>query len=417
MAGTKFFRNLAILAKLESTYGIDPTPTGAANAVLGVDVELTPFEAEEAKRNDTRPYMGARQSLYYGKRQRLRFKVEMAGHGQATPTAPAWAAIMRACGMAQTANTSAAGTISATKKASGTPVGTFTHAATVAYAGNRRRTVTLACTTGGGSGVAQFHVTAPAAGNQAAYDQAGVVMTNATPFALGGSATITPTIGTSFTVGDTWTIDVYPPRYSYTPVSSGFESATFYYYLDGLLHKLLGARGTVGWEVQNGIPYLTFDFVGLYQAPTDQALPSVTLTAWQAPLVAEIANTVVFTLHGIASPLQSLNAAANNDVGAVIRVNQERVLIGDREWKGQAVIEMDDIATYDWFAATANGTLLPLALQHGNAVGQIVRIDAAQAQVKVNGYSRGTKHEVLAQLDFMLIPTAAGNDEIEISVV
>ena len=62
---------------------------------------------------------------------------------------------------------------------------------------------------------------------------------------------------------------------TYAPVSASFSSVTIYYNIDGVLHKVTGARGTftLSGEV-GGIPTIDFTFTGIYNTPTDTAAPS-----------------------------------------------------------------------------------------------------------------------------------------------
>ena len=55
---TRYWRKKAILAKIETVYATDPTPTGAANAMVISDVEITPLDGEEVERNNVQPYFG-----------------------------------------------------------------------------------------------------------------------------------------------------------------------------------------------------------------------------------------------------------------------------------------------------------------------------------------------------------------------
>ena len=55
----KLFRRRSILAKAESTYGTDPTPTGTANYVQVRDLTIEPIVADEVERDLIRPYLGA----------------------------------------------------------------------------------------------------------------------------------------------------------------------------------------------------------------------------------------------------------------------------------------------------------------------------------------------------------------------
>ena len=45
-------RKAAILAKTESVYGTDPTPTGVANAILVSDVTINPMEMKTVDRDN-----------------------------------------------------------------------------------------------------------------------------------------------------------------------------------------------------------------------------------------------------------------------------------------------------------------------------------------------------------------------------
>lgn len=94
-------RKTIILAKIESAYGTDPTPTGAANAILCSEPEVTPLEAEYASRDLVRSYIGASEQLPGIAKVACRFSVEISGSG-AAGTAPAYGPLLRACGFDET---------------------------------------------------------------------------------------------------------------------------------------------------------------------------------------------------------------------------------------------------------------------------------------------------------------------------
>jgi len=94
------FDTKIILAKIEATYGTDPTPTGAANAMLMKNVEIRPMEGQDVSRNIERPYMGAQEQFPAGLYSVLTGSVELVGSGS-TGVAPAWGPLMRACGVAE----------------------------------------------------------------------------------------------------------------------------------------------------------------------------------------------------------------------------------------------------------------------------------------------------------------------------
>ena len=100
MSGFKMRRRL-ILAAIETTYGTDPAPTPAANAILTRSVSVTPLAGADIDRNLLRSYYGNTQSIAGEKHVELQIEVELTGSGTAGD-APAWGALLRACGFAET---------------------------------------------------------------------------------------------------------------------------------------------------------------------------------------------------------------------------------------------------------------------------------------------------------------------------
>ncbi len=98
----RYMRNTAILAKIESTYGVDSTPTEGANAILVSNVSIEPLNATNVDRDLIRPYLGNSEQLVGTAYVGLTFDVELAGSGTAG-TAPAYGPLLRACGFAETA--------------------------------------------------------------------------------------------------------------------------------------------------------------------------------------------------------------------------------------------------------------------------------------------------------------------------
>jgi hypothetical protein len=95
------WKSKIILVKPEgATYGVDPAPTGALNAMLLTDVQLQPMEGEDVSRNLELPYMGAQEEVPTGLRAVLTGSFELVGSGS-LGDAPAWGPMLRACGVAE----------------------------------------------------------------------------------------------------------------------------------------------------------------------------------------------------------------------------------------------------------------------------------------------------------------------------
>lgn len=92
-------RKRLILIETESSYGTDPTPTGA-DAVLVRDLNITPQQSDVVNRDVVRPYLGASEQLLANTRVECSFSVELAGSG-AAGTAPQYGKALQACGLSE----------------------------------------------------------------------------------------------------------------------------------------------------------------------------------------------------------------------------------------------------------------------------------------------------------------------------
>lgn len=101
MAAPILIRSSAVLAKIEATAGVDPVPTGAANAIKVSNLSITPLEVEMADRATTQPYLGNTDQVMVAGWTRVEFEVEIAGAG-APGTVPQYSPLLRACGFSET---------------------------------------------------------------------------------------------------------------------------------------------------------------------------------------------------------------------------------------------------------------------------------------------------------------------------
>ena len=304
-------RKRLILAKTESTYGTDPTPTGASNAILVRNLEITPLQAETVSRDLIRPYLGVSDQLLAQTRVEVSFEVELAGSGTAG-TAPAYGPVLKACGLSET-----------------------------------------------------------------------VVAT------------------TSVT---------------YAPVSASFSSCTIYFHNDGIRHKVTGCRGSWSLSAEVGaIPFITFTMTGIYNAPTDEALPAPTYANQAAPLIFKNGNTSNFSIFSYSGCLQSLNFdLANETVYRELVGCTKEVLITNRGPNGTVVIEAPSIATKDFFTIANGSSTGSISFQHGATAGNIVTFTTAQSDIGSPTYSDQDGIQML-NLPYLAIPTSSGNDELSLA--
>ena len=201
----------------------------------------------------------------------------------------------------------------------------------------------------------------------------------------------------------------------YAPVSTGQESITLWYFLDGIKHVINGARGSVSFEMNaKGIPVMRFRFVGKYSTPTDTANPTnADYGSFQTPVVVNTTNTTAFTVHGVSAKMQSFSVDLANNVVYRSLVGSEAVHIVDRAPTGSVSIELDSVATKDWWTAIKNATAAPVSITHGATAGNIVKIDGPKAQLNNPQYAES---DGIAMLNMGLtFQPNTGNDELVIT--
>ena len=314
---TRKTRNTAILAKIETTYGTDAVPTGAADALLVSDASFDVAYSNVA-RNNLRGFMGQNEELAGVRFVDLAFSVEFSGSGTAG-TAPAWGKLLRACAMAETVS----------------------------------------------------------AGN----------------------------------------------RVEYNPVSASLSSLTIYYYDDGVLHSALGCMGTVELAMGEGErPVFKFTFSGLDGGASAAAVPTLTLSAWKAPLVIADANTGDIKLGsaysagaisgGTAYTSRGLSLNLGNQVARLSLLGGQAVDVTDRAATGSCELQLTAAQEVALFTDVNANTLTSLSFEHGSAAGAKVIVFCPSVQ-RTNPKHTDYEGRILMGVDLRLLPSS-GNDELRI---
>ena len=306
----KLHRKRSILAKAESSYGSDPTPTGSANYVQVIDLNIEPVVSDEVSRDLIRPYMGNYEVIPANTRVNVTFDVEMSGSGSAG-TAPKYGAILKACALSETVVSS-----------------------------------------------------------------------------------------TSVT---------------YAPVTTPSDSVTLFVNYDGVRHKVTGARGTFSMNCEvNAIPRISFSLTGIFNAPTDTALPTVTVSNQASPLIFKNGSTSNFAIFGYAAALQSWSLDFNNEVIYRELVGgTKEVLITDRRPSGTVVVEAVALSAHNFFTdytGTSTGTNTWL---HGTVAGNKVTVSCPQTDLGQPTYEESDGITMLS-LPFYATPTASANNEFSL---
>lgn len=190
---------------------------------------------------------------------------------------------------------------------------------------------------------------------------------------------------------------------TYLPRKTGFESATLYFYVDDVLHVMLGARGTVQFSLSpNELPRMNFTFTGLRVDPTDTALPAAILTAFTTPLGVTCATTILF-LAGESVVAEKVELDLGNQIEYRNVIGDESVLLIDRQPTGVVQVEERILSERDWHFLASRDTDFALVYTHGLDSATIV-LTAPCAQIESMEYqnSRGV---LLTGLNLLLLPT------------
>lgn len=302
---TKYYRKKIVLFKLETTYGVDPTPTGAANAILATEFKWMPMEGTDVSRDLEQPHMGAQGTIPTELHAKITFNVELSPSGTAG-TAPAWGPLLRACGVAET---------------------------------------------------------------------------------IAAATSVT-----------------------YNPVSDGHESATLYFGLDGTKYVSHGARGTCTLDfTAQGIPYLRFEFTGLFSVPTEAAMDAPVLSAFKKPQVVSDTNTT-FALDGTALILRKLSLNFGNSVDTSFLVGEEMVDITAKEDAVEFTVKAVPLTTFNPYAAALSDDDLPLTLVHGKTAGRIATLALPKIEIQRPQSLEDVSGKVEWPLRAQALPST-GNDQ------
>lgn len=203
---------------------------------------------------------------------------------------------------------------------------------------------------------------------------------------------------------------------TYAPISSTFESASIYFNLNGVQHKLLGARGTFSLDLQiKKIPKIKFKFTGLLGTITDAAMPTATFTGFGTPLAVNNTNTTGFQLHSFSGVMSAfsmeMGIAVNhrNLVGG-----SEYIQITDRDVNGSVTIEAPTIASKDFFTTAKTAASGNFTITHGTVAGNKVTVSGTKVQVANPKYT-DLDGVAMLQMDLNFRPTS-GNDEVSIAL-
>lgn len=212
----------------------------------------------------------------------------------------------------------------------------------------------------------------------------------------------------------------------YLPVTNSQASASIYYYDDGVVHKVLGARGNATIKLGQGAkPVITYSFLGLDGGISADALPAQTLTAFQKPLVVTNQNSGDITLGatysagaisgGTTYPSQGIEINAGQVVNHTPLLGAESIDVSNRSTTASLRLELTAAQEVTIMGEVKSNALRALSFQHGATAGNIILVHAPAVQF-INPSKQEFNGRRLIGFDATFLPTAAGNDELRVVV-
>lgn len=205
---------------------------------------------------------------------------------------------------------------------------------------------------------------------------------------------------------------------TYKPISaqSSHKSLDMYFYDDGILLKITGARGKCSFDFSVGAAaYVTFEFTGHFVSATDVALPTVVYTTTvPVPLIA-----LSFTADSYAAVISKLafdlgtELAIPDSISAVDGYGEIQIV--GRNPTGSFNPQRVTVATYAFINKWQTGAAMALAT---GTIGSVAgnRLAVTMPAITHLEVGRGNANNVgTYEMKYAAAETAAGDDEISLA--
>lgn len=374
----KLTRRTVILAKLETTPGVDAVPDGTNAILCNSGVTITP-QADVLERDVLRDTLSPTGSVIGAKTLDFEFTAELKGGGLngAVLRAPEYDALLQSCGMARQDITEL--------KLSAMPTG-------VAVGGE------VTDDTSGAHGVVAYIIdnvvglTGVAGGEFASGDK---INTAAATIASAPTACI-----------------------GYAPLSDPekTKSCTVLFYRDGIQHKGLMCRGSFELTAPSGkYGTLKFTMHALWTDPVDQAPPVQQILDIVPPTVVAAGLTIgAYSPVGVSSLSLNLGAEVvkRTDLNAAEGVSG--LVIKSRKPTGSVDPEVDALAQFNPWQAWRAAATASIHARIGQTTGNSVEVYVPKAQYSEIKYADRDNIAIYNLAFTCTIDTAAGDDEFRL---
>lgn len=170
---------------------------------------------------------------------------------------------------------------------------------------------------------------------------------------------------------------------TYNPITEDPESDTLHIFIGATRYVILGARANATIDLSaNQIPFINFEFTGLFTLPSEQTRLTPDLSAWMKPQ--EVGpNYTALTFAGLTNlTMRKFMMNLANQIEPRFLVGPSEILITDRNEQVECTIEAVPLTTFDPYASAFNQTDLAVSLRHGVGAGRIATLAMGKAQMQ-----------------------------------
>lgn len=169
---------------------------------------------------------------------------------------------------------------------------------------------------------------------------------------------------------------------TYAPISTGDISVSEALYMDGIIHKIIGARSTMSFGGAVGeFAIMNFTTLGVEDATSDGAILAPTYQT----TVPKALKGLTFTLHGstVVCSAFSFDFGVTNTPRGDLSKNSgfASVFFGNRAPVCNFMVEKPLVASKDWYGIQDLGTESTISLLISNGAGNIITITSTKFQV------------------------------------
>lgn len=206
---------------------------------------------------------------------------------------------------------------------------------------------------------------------------------------------------------------------TYKPAATALLGASEYYYVDGKLYKILGAKADVDFAFDAGGPVVaSLKRTGLYQAPSDAAVPTIVSSSY-GTAIPPVADAISLTVSAFAAGIiRKASVTSGNQIAQRANANAAGGLatyrVRSRKMGWSVVLEDETIATKDFEALELANTAFSLSFTVGTVQYNKVTFTLANCRLESTAKSDDNGTQLITLSGGAYDSVAAANDAVSV---